>query len=112
GQWQTRDQIMESRGMVWYEGKYRTRQDIALREYQKKQRELETKWSTDVKRWYKWLRDRKPERRQQGFAEFNRLREPMAAATVVDLLEDEQDAKVRLLLVRAAARIDHQLTVN
>jgi hypothetical protein len=112
GEWQTRDQVMESRGLVWYEGKWRTRQDIALREYEKQQRDLESKWSADVKRWYKWLTDRKPERVQQAMIEFGRLSEPLAAKAVVDLLENEKDAKTRLLLAKAAARIDHQLTVN
>ena len=112
GQWQTRDQVMESRGMVYYEGKYRTRQDIALREYQKKQHELETQWAADVKRWRRWLNDRKPERVEQAVTEFNRLTEPMAAAPLVELLEKEKDPQVRLLLARAAARINHQLTVN
>ncbi len=112
GQWQTRDQVMESRGMVWYEGKYRTRQDIELREYEKKQRELEAHWAAEVRRWRKWLTDRKPERVEQAVAEFNRLTEPKAAKPLVDLLDKEKDPQIRLLLLRAAARIDHQLTVN
>lgn len=112
GEWQTREQVMQNRGLVWYEGKYRTRQDIALREYEKKQADLQNHWSTEVKRWRKGLEDRRPERAEQAAREFRQLTEPLAAKPLVDILKDEKNPDIRRLLTRTAAQIDHQLTVD
>ena len=112
GEWMTREQVMQSRGMVWYEGKYRTRQEIAIRERNEKLKQAEVHWKNEIRQWRRWLDDRRPDRIQQAQANFANVREPLAGPPVVDLLKDERDPAVRRLLAAAAARINHQVTVN
>jgi len=112
GQWLTREQMMAGRGMVWHEGKYRTRQEIAIRERTKRRKELEFQWSSDIRKWHRWLGDRRSERVQEAIANFSQVTDPFAGPPIVKLLEKERDLRLRRLLVGAAARIPHQATVN
>lgn len=112
GKWLTREQQMAERGMVYYEGKYRTRQDVALLTRQAHNDDQLADWRGMLKRWRRWLDDRDPERVREAVAEFKKVADPMAAEPLVELLKNEPDAKVRSLLLEAAARIDHQATVN
>ncbi len=112
GDWMTREQVMESRGMVWFEGKYRTRQEIAIRERAEKLKQAKVHWKNETKMWRRWLSDRQPERVHQAVANFSALDDPLAGPSIVDLLEDESDPAVRRLLAKAASRIEHQATVN
>lgn len=112
GDWMTREQVMESRGMVWFEGKYRTRQEVAIRERAEKLKQAEVHWKGEIRKWRRWLGDRQPERVQQAVANFEQVSDPLAGPSIVDLLEDERDPAVRRLLAKAASRIEHQVTVN
>jgi hypothetical protein len=112
GEWMTREQLMQSRGMVWFEGKYRTRQEIAIRERGEKLKQAEVHWKHEIKQWRRWLDDRQPERVQQAVANFDEVRDPLAGPPIVDLLQDERDPAVRRLLAKTASQIEHQATVN
>lgn len=112
GAWMTREQVMASRGLVWFEGKYRTRQEIAMREREEKLKQLDVHWTSEIKKWRRWLGDRRPERTQEALRNFDQLNDPLAAIPLVEMLEDEQDPAVRRLLAKTAARINHQATVN
>lgn len=112
GEWQTREQIMQARGLVWSDGKYRSRQEIALREQAAKIKQLEVHWNSEIKKWKRWLTDRRPERVAEAVANFNGVTHPLAGPPIVEMLEDEQNPATRRLLAKAAARINHQSTVN
>lgn len=112
GEWKTREQVMTERGLVWFEGKYRTRQEIAIRERNEKLKQAEVHWKNEIKQWRRWLDERRPERVQQALANFDHVNDPLAGPPIVDLLEDERDPAVRRLLAKAASRIEHQATVN
>lgn len=112
GQWKTREQQMVDRGMVWYEGKYRTRQSIALLESHRKREILDAHWAKEIKRLRRMLTDRRQDRVQQATNSFRNLTEPLAAKPVVEILLKEKNVEIRQLLVRTASQIDHQATVN
>jgi hypothetical protein len=112
GEWMTREQVMESRGLEWFEGKYRTRQEIAIRERAEKLKQAEAHWTNEIKQWRRWLGDRQAERVRQALANFDQVRDPLAGPPIVDLLKEESVPAVRRLLAKAASRIDHQATVN
>lgn len=112
GEWMTREQMMTSRGLVFHSGKYRTRQEVALLEAEGKHKELTTHWTTEVKKWRRWLGDRRPERVQEAMAAFEQVSDPLAGPPIVELLDSEKDPGIRRMLARAAARINHQSTVN
>jgi len=112
GEWQTREQIMQARGLIWSEGKYRSRQEIALREQAAKIKQLEVHWNSEIKKWKRWLGDRRPERVGEAVANFNSVTHPLAGPPIVEMLADERNPATRRLLAKAAARINHQSTVN
>lgn len=112
GEWMTREQVMAGRGLVWSDGKYRTQQEIAIRAREEKLKDQRVYWRGEIRKWLRGLDDRRPEKRQEAFANFNQVQDPMAGPYVVDALEDANDPAVRRLLAQAAARIDHQATVN
>lgn len=112
GEWMTREQVMESRGLVWYDGSYRTRQEIALLQRNEKYKQRAAHWSSEIRKWRRWLNDRRPERVQEAVANFNNVTDPMAGPPIVELMKDEQDPAALRLLAKAASQIDHQSTVN
>lgn len=112
GQWMTREQMMSARGLVFYGGKYRTRQEVSLLEAEDKHKQLAAHWAGEIKKWRRWLGDRRPDRVQEAMAAFEQVNDPMAGPPIVELLDGEKDPGVRRMLARAAARIDHQSTVN
>lgn len=112
GEWMTREQVMESRGMVWYNGRPRTRQEIALMQRSEKQTKLAAHWSSEIRKWRRWLNDRRPERVQEAVANFSAVNDPMAGPPLVELMEDEKDPAALRLMAKAASQINHQSTVN
>ncbi|QDU57105.1 HEAT repeat domain-containing protein [Aeoliella mucimassa] len=112
GKWMTREQLMAERGMVWHDGRYRTRQEIAVLEQEEQLKQLNVYWRSELRKWRRWLDDRNADNVQQAVANFSNLSDPMAGPHLVDLLSDERDPKVRRLLAKTAGQIDHQATVN
>lgn len=112
GEWLTPDEIMQGRGMVMYQGKYYTPQDIELFERNKVIKEKEFAWKATIERWRKWLDDRDPMRVEEGRREFRALRDPMAASNLVRILDKEKNDAVRLLLIEAAAQVPSPLTLE
>ena len=112
GEWKTRDQAMADRGMVWFEGKYRTRQEMAINERDKILKERQTYWSVETKKWRRWLTDRRPERVQEAMANFKKVSDPLAGPSVAELLKKERNSKLRRYLAKVAAQISHQATVD
>lgn len=112
GEWMTREQVMASRGLVWYDGSYRTRQEIALLQRSEKHKQLSAHWSSEIRKWRRWLNDRRPERVREAVANFNNVTDPLAGPPIVEMLKDEQDPAARRLMAKAASQIDHQSTVN
>lgn len=112
GEWLTSDEIMQSRGMVLYQGKYYTPQDIELFERNKIVKDKEFAWKANLERWRRWLDDRDSARVAEARQQFRALRDPMAASNLVRILEKEKNETVRLLLIEAAAQVPSQLTLE
>jgi len=55
GEWLTRDELMASRGMIMYRGRYRTRQEIEIWERERKAELAEKEWYRRLKMWRDWL---------------------------------------------------------
>ncbi|MCA9231160.1 MAG: HEAT repeat domain-containing protein [Planctomycetales bacterium] len=109
GQWLTRDEIMTQRGLVFHEGDYRTPQDIALREREKQREEAEAEWLRTLRRWRDWLDGRRSTEAAQQIAAID---DPYAADAIVKLLEQEKDLRVRDLLTKTLAGLQHPLAVT
>ena len=110
GRWLTRDEIMAARGLRKYsDGKYRTPQDIALRERTKQREQAETDWFRKIRKWVSWLDDR---RAAEAAQMISNVKDPHAADGIVKLLEREQNQRVRDLLTATLAELKHPKAVT
>lgn len=97
---------MVERGLVRFDGAYRTTQDIALRENEKEQEIEETDWLRKIRRWRGWLDNRRSTEAAQMISETN---DPHAAPALVKILGNERDQQVRDLLIETLAPLRHPL---
>lgn len=109
GQWLTRDQIMAAQGMQKYGGKYRTAQDIALREQTKRLAEIENEWFQNIRIWVGWLTKRKS---TEALDNISRIDDPHAAVAIVKVLEKQDNQRVRDLLIETLAELRSPLAVT
>ncbi|TWT85565.1 hypothetical protein Pla123a_03720 [Posidoniimonas polymericola] len=112
GKWMTRDELMESRGLVRYDGRYRTPQEVELLQRSERGSELAVNWKKQLARWRRDLGSSKPQEAMMAAEELQQLRNPAAASALVRLLSREQNLDVRDLLIATAAQIDHPATVQ
>ncbi len=112
GQWMSRDEVMASRGMVRYDGRYVTRQHVELAEQAKQLRESDVQWNSQLDLLRRWLVSRRSERAEQARQELLALDDPAAAEAVVDMLRREKDPLVRDLWIEVASHIDHPATLD
>jgi hypothetical protein len=108
----TRDEIMAARGMIWYDGKYRTRQHVELLKQAKEIRTTESEWNNRLKRWRRWLTGRRQDRAAEAEREIRAIRDPAAAAGIVEMLGAEQNPAVKRLLIDVAVQIEDQQTLD
>jgi HEAT repeat protein len=112
GQWMTRDEVMESRGMILYEGKYVTRQHVELLERQKEAKVVQADWANDLERFRRWLTSRRQDRSAEALAQIQSIQDPAAAEAVVRMLRREESPELKRLWLEVAARLDHSAAVD
>jgi tetratricopeptide (TPR) repeat protein len=112
GHWMSRDEVMASRGMVKYGGRYVTRQHVELLEQAKKLRESDAEWNGRLDHLRRALVGRRADRADQAQQEILSLHDPAAAGAVVDMLRREKDPAIRQLWLRAASQIDDPVTLE
>ncbi len=112
GQWMTRDDVMASRGMLMYEGRYVTPQHVELLERQKETKGELADWANNIERLRRWLTGRREDRVVQARAELETIRDPAAAEAVVGALRREKDPDLKRLWIEIASRLDHQVAVD
>ncbi|MAT73041.1 MAG: hypothetical protein CMJ58_26455 [Planctomycetaceae bacterium] len=112
GRWMTREELMARRGMILYEGKYRTAQHIALRQRDDAQGDLQADWYAKIRRWRGWLDSRREEHVTAARANLDGLSDPAAAPAIVRQLSNEREAWAYGELLKVLARLDHPETVR
>ncbi len=112
GQWMTRDEVMESRGMVMYDGKYVTRQHVELLEQNKKAKVSQADWSNHLERLRRRLTGRRQDQSAEAHAEIQAIQDPAAAEAVVDMLRREESPDLKRLWLEVASRLDHVAAVD
>ena len=112
GDWQSRDEVMAARGMVWYDGKYYTRHHVELLEQMKAAKQTDADWNNRLDRWRRWLSGRRQERVDEALREIRAIHDPAAAPAVVALLMSEDDLAVKRLLMEVAAGMDSSLVLD
>ena len=109
GRWLTREEIMMTRGLQHYDGDYRTSQDIELRERTKQREQAENDWFRKIRTWIGWLGDRRAAEAADLIAGVN---DPLAAPAIVKLLSKQNSQRVRNLLTRTLAALEHPAAVT
>jgi uncharacterized membrane protein YgcG len=103
--WLTRAQMMAARGMHYYEGTYRTAQDIALRKRARQREAGMLQWHKNIKRWLGWLTNRRGTRAAEARQQLASIHDPLATPTLIKFLNIQDDPQIRGLLVSILAQI-------
>jgi hypothetical protein len=112
GQWMTRDDVMDERGMVMYEGRWVTRQHVELLEREKEAKISQGDWANTLERMRRWLVGRRQDRADEALATIQSVNDPLAAEAVVALLEREEDPELKRMWMEVLSRLDHQAAVD
>lgn len=110
--WSSREDLMASRGMLWYGGKYHTQQHIELLEQAKAVKKTDADWRNQLKLWRRWLTGRYKDRSDEAKQNFHKLKDPAAAPALVALIEEENDPDIRRMLVDIAAPMETSLVLD
>jgi hypothetical protein len=89
--WLNRDEVMTLRGLVFFDGKYRTPQDVAIRQRDQSAGDDEAQWHVKLRLWRGWLNSSRQDRIDDGRAQIAAVRDPRAAPALIKLLDGEED---------------------
>lgn len=106
GEWLTKEEQMTRRGYVKHKGRWISNEEFEIIAETTALRAAEKAWMPRVKAWAGWLTGPDPGKSQEGFAELQKIRDPLAVAALRSSLSDHPDPKVRGLLVRLLGRIE------
>jgi hypothetical protein len=112
GKWLTRDEIMAERGMYYYDGAYRTAQDIALRERESQTTSAEVDWLRQLKLWRGWLDSRNELRVEDAQTNLMATTDPLAATAVVRMINAEDDEDLRHMWMEILSQIHHPASMR
>jgi hypothetical protein len=110
--WLTREQVMQERGMVFFEGKWRTPQDVAIRQLNTAVGGAEADWHGKLRTWRGWLDNRRADRVADAQAAIANITDPNAAPALVKLLDNEEDPWIFDLLLATLGRLDSPVAVR
>ncbi len=110
--WLSHEDAMRQRGLTMFEGRWRTAQDIAIRQRNNTVDDGESSWVGRVRLWRGWLDNRREDRVDEAQAEFAAINDPQAAPALVQFLEKEEDDWAFDILLNALGRLDDALAVQ
>ncbi|MEO0531117.1 MAG: HEAT repeat domain-containing protein [Planctomycetota bacterium] len=105
GRWMTRDDVLAARGLVRWQGEYRTRQEVALLKHEECQEAEALAWRRQLASWRDDLVGRDGEAARIAEEAFENLTDPAVTTELLSLLAEEKNPAVRRLLIRATGRL-------
>jgi hypothetical protein len=112
GQWMDRDDVMASRGLVMYEGRYVTPQQIEIMKRQKESKETQSDWKNRIEQLRRSLIGRRPDKAAQARDELLTINDPGAADAVVGLLRRENDPALKRFWIEVASHLNHRAAID
>ena len=112
GQWMNRDDVMASRGLVLFDGKYVTPQQVELLKQQKESKVTQADWTNRIEQLRRWLIGKRQDRASQALAEVQAIQDPQAAEAVVAALRRENDPQLKRLWIETASRLNHRAAID
>jgi hypothetical protein len=111
-EWVSREDEMKLHGLTFYDGKWRSAQDIAIRERDKQAGDGAADWFGKLRLWRNWLDNRRDDRVQEALAQIAALNDPQATPALVKLLDGEEDEEAFNVMLAALGRMEHPLAVQ
>jgi hypothetical protein len=112
GQWMNRDDIMAARGLVLFDGKYVTPQQVELLKQQKESKVTQADWTNRIKQLRRSLVGRRQDEASRAHAEIQAIQDPQAAEAIVAALRRENDPQLKRLWIETAARLNHHAAID
>lgn len=109
-QWLTRNERLAARGLVRSKGDFRTRQEIEILQRQEMLRQIELDWKKKVQSWRHDLNSRDAETSRAASEALASVTDPAAASSLVEQLTNENDPRVKQLLLRTIGAIPTRST--
>lgn len=103
GRWTTQKQAMDEQGMIYYRGRYRTKQEIQILEERQKDDLQAKEWMQKIERWQGWLRGDKAPLAEEAI---NAINDPAAVPGLIQAMKSCPTPQVRILFLNALARIN------
>jgi hypothetical protein len=111
GKWIKQEDFMKKNGYIRYEGGWKSKQEILLEE---KNNHIDIKgkeWRKKITMWRTWLIKSRG-KQGEALASIKAIRDPLAAAPVADILEDETNRDLKLLLIEVLAKLKTGKTIG
>jgi HEAT repeat protein len=112
GQWMNRDDVMASRGLMLYEGKYVTPQQVELLKQQKETKVTQADWTKRINQLRQLLSSPRQDKALRAKADIQSINDPQAADAIVSALHRERDPQMRRLWVETASRLNSRIAVD
>jgi hypothetical protein len=103
--WVTRDDMLSGRGLVRYEGAFRTQQEIELLERARHWKQVENEWREKLARWRRQLTRGSVAQREEAANELRALRDPLAGVGLAKWLTTEQNIEILRGLIQIALQV-------
>ncbi|HXQ76826.1 MAG TPA: HEAT repeat domain-containing protein, partial [Gemmatimonadaceae bacterium] len=112
GQWMNRDDVMASRGLVLYDGRYLTPQQIEVMKQQKETKVTQADWNKKIEQLRRWIAGPRQDRVAQARTEIEAIRDPEAAPAIVAVMRRERDPNLKRLWIEILSRLHHQAATD
>jgi len=112
GKWLNREDVMASRGMVTYKGRYITPQQVEILEAQEKTKATQADWKNRIDQLRRQKTGRRPEQAAQADAEIRAINDPQAADAVVAALRRENIPELMRMWMEVAARLNSRVAMD
>ncbi|TWT38873.1 hypothetical protein [Blastopirellula retiformator] len=109
GEWKQREDYMQSRGFVRYQGRWRMHQQVQLLEERRLIKEAQIEWWVRLKRWRESLGT---PHEQENEIDFSQLRDPMAMDGLIRLLGREGNLKLQRLYIGTLGNLEHDVALG
>ena len=103
GQWTTQRELMSKQGYRWYQGRWRTQQEIDILEDKRGQNTIEKEWTQKIERWVSWLGTDRAEEARNALGS---IQDPAAVKGLVVGLTSSRHPQARMVLAEALARLN------
>ncbi len=101
GKWRIREEVMQQRGFVRYEGSWKTSQEIKLLQQRRQLTKAQGEWFKKLRRWTRSLEGSKDADARRGI---RTIEDPSAVKGMIACLDDNRP-QVRILLIETMAKI-------